>query len=176
MSSARSPRHRAREFVVQGLYQWLVGGQDEAAIIVQAESVAGFGKTDNDLYKTLLHGVLTDTTDLGSEIAPYVSRPWHEISPIERSILLLAVFELKYQPETPYRVVINEAIELAKTFGGTDGHKFINGVLDKMAPTLRPFESKVSSPARSVSMEALPPKKNGATKPRNAQQEIPFGD
>ena len=102
---SKSPRHRAREFVVQGLYQHLVGGQDEAAIRVQAESVA-----------------------------------WDGVSPIERCVLLLGACELKHHPETPYRVVINEAIELAKTFGGTDGHKFVNGVLDKLAPELRPDE------------------------------------
>ena len=176
MSSARSPRHRAREFVVQGLYQWQVGGQDEAAITVQAESVAGFDKADNALYTNLLHGALTDATVLRRDIEPYVSRPWNEISPIERSILLLAVFELKHQPETPYRVVINEAIELAKTFGGTDGHKFVNGVLDKMAPTLRPFESKGSPPVQPTSAEAPASKVSAATGKGNAQQEIPFGD
>lgn len=140
MSSARSPRHKAREFVVQGLYQWQVGGQDEAAIMTQAENVPGFDKADNVLYANLLHGALTDAADLCGEIEPHVSRPWNEISPVERCILLLAVFELKHQPETPYRVVLNEAIELAKTYGGTDGHKFINGVLDKLAPALRPAE------------------------------------
>ena len=140
MSSARSPRHKAREFVVQGLYQWQVGGQDEAAITIQAESVPGFDKADNALYTNLLRGVLTAAVDLRGDIEPHLSRPWPEVSPIERCILLLAVFELRHQPETPYRVVINEAIELAKTYGGTDGHKFVNGVLDKLAPVLRPVE------------------------------------
>ncbi len=176
MSSARSPRHRAREFVVQGLYQWQVGGQDEAAITVQAESVPGFDKADNALYTNLLHGALTDAADLRGDIEPYVSRPWNEISPIERCILLLAVFELKCQPETPYRVVINEAIELAKTFGGTDGHKFVNGVLDKIAPTLRPFDSKVSSPVRPALIAVPASTVSTTVEQGNAQQEISFGD
>lgn len=139
---SKSPRHRAREFVVQGLYQQLVGGQDEAAILVQAESVAGFDKADATLYRTLLAQVLSGADGLCAVLAPHVDRPWHEVSPIERSILMLGACELRDHPETPYRVVINEAIELAKTFGGTDGHKFVNGVLDKLAPMLRPDEAK----------------------------------
>jgi N utilization substance protein B len=139
---SKSPRHRAREFVVQGLYQKLIGDQDEAAIVVQAESVAGFDKADTELYRTLLGQVLADAEDLRMALAPFVDRPWHEVSPIERSILLLGACELKHHPETPYRVIINEAIELAKTFGGTDGHKFVNGVLDKLAPVLRREEAR----------------------------------
>jgi N utilization substance protein B len=137
----RSSRHRAREFVVQGLYQWQVGGQDFAAINVQAESVAGFDKADHELYQALLQAVMDDAAVLRELVQPHVSRPWVEISPIEQCILLLAACELKDRIETPYRVVINEAIELAKTFGGTDGHKFVNGVLDKLAPQLRPGEA-----------------------------------
>jgi N utilization substance protein B len=141
MSSGKSPRHKAREFVVQGLYQWQVGGQDAAAIQVQAEGVAGFDKADRALYDTLLDGVLQNTDALRDLLAPYIDRAWDEVSPIERGILLLGACELKLHPETPYRVVINEAIELAKTYGGTDGHKFVNGVLDKLAPQLRPAET-----------------------------------
>lgn len=141
MATVKSPRHRAREFAVQGLYQWLVGGQDKAAIETQAESVPGFDKADRELYLVLLHTVMRDEGGLRDLIAPHVSRQWDEVSPIERCILLLATCELQSRIETPYRVVINEAIELAKTYGGTDGHKFINGVLDKLAPQLRPTET-----------------------------------
>lgn len=135
-----SPRHRAREFVVQGLYQHLIGGQDAAAIIVQAESVAGFDKAHRALYDSLLDGVLNDQPALQALLEPHIERPWVEVSPIERSILLIAACELRDHPETPYRVIINEAIELTKSYGGTDGHKFVNGVLDKLAPELRPDE------------------------------------
>lgn len=135
-----SPRHRAREFVIQGLYQHLVGGQDAAAIIVQAESVAGFEKAHRGLYDALLDGVLDNTAALQALLEPHIERPWAEVSPIERGILLMAACELRDHPETPYRVVINEAIELAKSYGGTDGHKFVNGVLDKLAPQLRSHE------------------------------------
>lgn len=139
---SKSPRHRAREFVVQGLYQHLVGGQDEAAIQVQAESVAGFDKADTELYKALLTQTLANAVPLQEALTPHVDRAWEEVSPIERGILLLAACELQCHPETPYRVVINEAIELAKTYGGTDGHKFVNGVLDKLAPLSRPHEAR----------------------------------
>lgn len=136
-----SPRHRAREFVVQGLYQHLIGGQDAAAIIVQAESVAGFDKANRALYDSLLTGVLDNLPALQALLEPHIERPWAEVSPIERCILLIAACELRDHPETPWRVIINEAIELTKSYGGTDGHKFVNGVLDKLAPELRPVET-----------------------------------
>ena len=135
-----SPRHRAREFVVQGLYQHMIGGQDAAAIIVQAESVAGFDKANRDLYDSLLAGVLDNLPALQALLETHIERPWAEVSPIERGILLIAACELRDHLETPYRVIINEAIELTKSYGGTDGHKFVNGVLDKLAPELRPDE------------------------------------
>lgn len=136
-----SPRRRAREFVVQGLYQHLVGGQDAAAIIVQAESVAGFDKAHRPLYDSLLAGVLDAQPALQALLEQHIERPWGEVSPVERSILLMAACELRDHLETPWRVVINEAIELTKSYGGTDGHKFVNGVLDKLAPALRPAET-----------------------------------
>jgi N utilization substance protein B len=142
MASGKSPRRRAREFVIQGLYQWQVGDQDEAAIQVQAESVTGFDKADRELYLALLRETRQQAAALQAELAPHVDRHWDEVSPIERCILLLGACELKLHPETPYRVIINEAIELAKTFGGTDGHKFVNGVLDKLAAVLRSGETK----------------------------------
>lgn len=140
MSGARSPRRRAREFIVQGLYQWQVGGQDTAAIQLQAEGVAGFNKADGTLYNTLLAETRQHAEALKLDLAPHIDRAWEEVSPIERCILLLGACELKLHLETPYRVIINEAIELAKTFGGTDGHRFVNGVLDKLAAVLRPTE------------------------------------
>lgn len=140
MASAKSPRRRAREFVIQGLYQWQVGGQDEAAIQVQAEGVTGFDKSDTALYSTLLNETRASAAALEADLTPHIDRRWDEVSPIERCILLLGACELKLHPETPYRVIINEAIELAKTYGGTDGHKFVNGVLDKLAAVLRAVE------------------------------------
>lgn len=135
-----SPRRRAREFVMQGLYQHLVGGQDVAAIVAQAESAAGFERADRTLYDALLEGTLNDLSALQALLEPHIARAWAEVSPVERGILLMAACELRDHPETPYRVVLNEAIELTKAYGGTDGHKFVNGVLDKLGPSLRPHE------------------------------------
>ena len=137
-----NPRRRAREFLVQGLYQWQIGGQDEAAIQIQAEGVAGFGNADKALYYSLLSETLARSELLQAELAPHIDRPWQGVSPVERSILLLAACELKFHPETPSRVIVNEAIELAKTYGGSDGHKFVNGVLDKLAWVLREAEMR----------------------------------
>jgi N utilization substance protein B len=140
VASNKSPRRRAREFLIQGLYQAQVGGQDAAAIQVQAESVQGFDKVDRELYDALLADTLANREALVADLSSHIDRPWHEVSPIERSILLLGACELKLHLETPYRVIINEAIELAKIYGGTDGHKFVNGVLDKLAAVLRTTE------------------------------------
>jgi N utilization substance protein B len=140
--AAKSPRRRAREFLIQGLYQAQIAGQDAAAIQVQAEGVVGFDKVDRELYDALLAETLTHLDAIKADLAPFIDRPWEEVSPIERSILLLGAAELKLHLETPYRVIMNEAIELAKTFGGTDGHKFVNGVLDKLTPVLRAAEFK----------------------------------
>ncbi len=128
--------------MLQGIYQSLVGGQGEFEIKNQAAGVVGFDKADGQLYQALLHRTLTDMAELQEVLTPHIDRPWPEISPIERGILLLGACEFKHFPETPYRVVLNEAIELAKSFGGTDGHKFVNGVLDKLAAGLRPDEAK----------------------------------
>jgi N utilization substance protein B len=142
MAANKSSRRRAREFLVQGLYQAQVAGQDAAAIQIQAEGVTGFDRIDRELYDALLAESLAHMAALQEDIAPHLDRAWNEVSPIERSILLLGACELKLHIETPYRVIINEGIELAKTFGGTDGHKFVNGVLDKLAAVMRPNEVK----------------------------------
>lgn len=140
--SSKSARHRAREFALQGIYQWQLGGQEVVAIEAHAMQVNGFDKADPELYRLLLRGTLDDAEALQATVQQFVDRPWNELSPIERGVLLLGAFEFKHHIETPYRVVLNEAIELAKEYGGTDGHKFVNGVLDKLAVELRPHESK----------------------------------
>jgi N utilization substance protein B len=138
--SSKSPRRRAREFALQGLYQWRIGGADEAAIEAHVQEVAGFDKADRNFFLALLRGVLKQRVELCQVIQPLLDRSFEELSPIEACILLLGGYELQANPETPYRVIINEAIELAKSYGGTDGHKYVNGVLDKLAASLRPAE------------------------------------
>jgi N utilization substance protein B len=136
----KSPRHRARELALQGLYQWRVAGSSVAQIEQTTLDEKSVGRFDTALFSQLLHGVEEQFEDLSARIAPNLDRPVDELSPIEFSVLLLATFELLNQVEVPYRVIINEAIELAKTFGGSDGYKFVNGVLDKLAAQLRQAE------------------------------------
>lgn len=137
---ARSARRRAREFVLQGLYQWRVGGADEAAIEAYTPEMEEFAKADREFFVGTLRGVINQHEALVERIAAHIDRPFGELSPIEASLLMLGTFEMVNHPETPYRVIINEAIELAKIFGGTDGHKYVNGVLDKIAGLVRPDE------------------------------------
>ncbi|PKO90053.1 MAG: transcription antitermination factor NusB [Betaproteobacteria bacterium HGW-Betaproteobacteria-10] len=136
----KSARRRAREFVVQGLYQWRVGGADEAAIEAQIPDLEGFAKADREFFVGTLRGVIGQQENLSTQIRKHIDRDFSELSPVEACILLMGAFELSNYPETPYRVIINEAIELTKSFGGTDGHKYVNGVLDKVAALARPDE------------------------------------
>jgi len=135
-----SPRRRAREFVLQGLYQRQLSGNAAAAIRAQVSEAAGFPKADEAYFDVLWLGVMGEFDDLVTLASPYLDRRAAELSPIERAIVVIGAWELKHRPEIPCRVVINEAIELAKSYGGTDGHKFVNGVLDKLATTLRAAE------------------------------------
>lgn len=135
-----SPRRRAREFVLQGLYQRQLSGNAGDAIRAQLGEAGGFAKADAAYFDAMWAGVTAEYEPLVELVSPYLDRRAAELSPIERAILVIGAWELKEQPEIPYRVVINEAIELAKSYGGTDGHRFVNGVLDKLAPTLRPAE------------------------------------
>ena len=123
---------------LQGVYQWLLNQSGLSAIESHMASVTGFDKCDRDLFVGLLRGTLGNAEALQQAFTPFIDRSVGELSPVERAILLMGSFELVHRPETPYRVVINEAIELAKGYGGTDGHKFVNGVLDKLAARLRP--------------------------------------
>lgn len=133
----RSARRRSREFALQALYQWQLAGQSLAEIEKQYAAMEGFPKADAELFSLLVSGVLKNADALRERIVPHIDREWSEVSPIERGVMLIGAFELSYMPETPYRVIINEAIELAKSFGGTDGHKYVNGVLDKLAAGAR---------------------------------------
>ncbi len=145
---SKSPRRRAREFALQGLYQWRLSGNDEAAIEAHLHDSSGFDKADREFFVGLLRGVLAQHTVLQEQLQSYLDRPFTELSPVESSVLLAGAFELVNYPQTPYRVIINEAIELAKGFGGTDGHKYVNGVLDKLAAKLRPVEVEAKRAAR----------------------------
>lgn len=140
----RSARRRAREFALQGVYAWLLRGddglQEAGAIDAHIRDDEEFPEADATWFKTLLHGVLKEAPGLRERFEPYIDRPLVELSPIEHGILLIGSYELIHHLEVPYKVAINEAVELAKSFGGTDGFKFVNGVLDKMAADVRPAE------------------------------------
>ena len=138
----KSPRRRAREFAVQGIYQHLLNGDQRIELILaHLRENEHFGKADAPLCDALVRGVLAAQETLDKAIAPHLDRAVAELSPVEHAVLLLGAWELLRQPDTPFRVVINEGIELAKTFGGTDGHRYVNGVLDKLAQAARPFEA-----------------------------------
>lgn len=133
----KSPRHRARELALQGIYQWRVSGGESAQIEKQINAEKNLGRYDKKLFCVLLGGAIGQHADIEALITPHLDRPLAELSPVEFAVLVLGTFELSSQLEVPYKVVINEAVELAKTFGGTDGHKYVNGVLDKLAAQLR---------------------------------------
>ena len=138
----KTDRRRAREFALQGLYQWQLAKTEPAAITRQLAEARGYDKIDADYFKSLLEGAIAAAPDLERAIAPHLDREYSRLSPVERGILLLAGYELAHRPEVPYRAVINEAVELAKDYGGTDGYKFVNGVLDKLAAQLRATEKQ----------------------------------
>jgi N utilization substance protein B len=137
---AKSARHRARELALQGIYQWRMSGGDHLEIEKTTRAEKSLGRYDIELFSQLLRGVVDHNEVLVAALMPHLERDINELSPIEFSVLLLGAFELSRHPEVPYRVVINESVELAKTFGGTDGHKFVNGVLDKLAVQFRAIE------------------------------------
>jgi N utilization substance protein B len=136
-TTAKPPRSRAREFAVQALYQHLVGRQDPASIDEFTRGLSGFHKADSVHYDALLHGCIREAAQLDELILPLLDRKLQEISPIERAVMWIGAYEFLHAPDVPWRVVLNECIELAKEFGGTDGHKYVNGVLNGLAPKLR---------------------------------------
>jgi len=136
----KSARTRAREFALQALYQHLVGQNEAAAIDAFTRDLVGFHKADSAHYDALLHGCIAAQAALDAHIVPLLDRKMFEISPVEHAILWIGAYEFMNCPDVPYRVVINECIELAKAFGGTDGHKYVNGILHKLAPALREAE------------------------------------
>jgi N utilization substance protein B len=138
----RSARRRARELALQGIYEWLVGGQDLAAVEGHLTEADGFDRADRQHLREVLQGVIDGAEALRAEFVGFIDRRPDQLSPVEHGILLIGTYELQQRPEIPYRVVINEAVELAKIFGGTEGFKYVNGVLDKVAAHLRPDEAR----------------------------------
>ncbi|MGH8619098.1 MAG: transcription antitermination factor NusB [Burkholderiales bacterium] len=144
-----SARRRSREFALQGLYQWLLTGTSPEQVMAQLEASDGWERCDRAYCAILVHGAAEDAGRIVQLLGPYLDRKFDLVSPIERAILLIAGYELTAQPDVPYKVALNEAIELAKRYGGTDGDKFINGVLDKLAKSLPAGAAAARSPARA---------------------------
>jgi len=139
-AASKSDRSRSREFALQGLYQSLVGGNAVNDIDAFTRDLAGFNKADSVHFDALLQGCVAEGVQLDALIVPLLDRPMAEISPIEHAIMWIGAYELSHCLDVPWRVVLNECIELAKEFGGTDGHKYVNAVLNGMAPGLRAAE------------------------------------
>jgi N utilization substance protein B len=144
---AKSQRRRSRELALQGLYQWLIAGGEPDAIDAQLREHEGHAKCDSVHFDALLRGCIEQAAVLDAALALHVDRKTTELSPIEHAVLMIGAYELRHCLDIPYKVVINEAVELAKAFGGTDGHKYVNGVLDKVATDLRPAEVQAARAA-----------------------------
>ena len=139
-AASKSARSRAREFALQGLYQSLVGRNPVDEVDAFTRDLAGFNKADAAHFDALLHGCNAHAAQLDALIGPHMDRPFAEISPVEHAVMWIGVYEMLHCLDVPWRVVISECIELAKEFGGTDGHKYVNALLDRLAQQLRSVE------------------------------------
>ena len=146
---AVSARRKAREFALQGLYEWLIGGADAGVVDAHVRERDGFEQCDAAHFDLLLHGCIRERSELDAQFSAHLDRKTEQLSPIEHAVLLIGSYELQHCIDIPYKVAINEAVELAKSFGGTDGHKYVNGVLDKTAAALRSVEVEAARGRRS---------------------------
>jgi N utilization substance protein B len=135
-----SARRRSREFALQGIYQWLYTGNAAGEVLKNLSEMEGYKQADTGFLEAQVRGTIEEAEGLRVHLEPLADRKWDEVSPVERAILLLGAWELVHNPGIPYRVTINEAVELGKRFGGTDGHKYVNGVLDRLASMVRAEE------------------------------------
>ncbi len=136
-STVTTARRKAREFALQGLYEWLIGGADAGVVDAHVREQEGFDQCDAVHFDMLLHGCIREAAELDALLAAHLDRKTAQLSPVEHAVLMIGAYELRHCVAIPYKVAINEAVELAKSFGGTDGHKYVNGVLDKTAFDLR---------------------------------------
>lgn len=151
----RSPRRRTRELALQALYPGLLSGGLSSAVLSEAAELKGYDEADGAFLGAMLKGITDSAEALRAVLEPHAGRKWNDISPVEKAVLLIGAWELSNAPEVPYRVAINEALELAKRFGGTDGHRFVNGVLDRVAAAVRPDEV-AAAPARASRARPAP--------------------
>jgi N utilization substance protein B len=147
-AAPKSTRRRAREVALQGLYEWLISGAEPGVIEAHMREQEDFDKCDSAHFDALLHGCIAEAADLDAVLSRHVDRKTTELSPIEHGVLMIGAYELKHCVDVPYKVAINEAVERAKSYGGTDGHKYVNGVLDKAAAELRAVEVQAARAGR----------------------------
>jgi N utilization substance protein B len=145
MSKKRGNRRLSRELALRALYQWQLTGDDLARLLVQAEEAEEYKDANVEFLQTMLAGILNEAAALDSALSDHLDRPNEQLSPIEHGILLIGAYELSHSLDVPYKVAINEAVNLAKAYGGTDGHKYVNGVLDKLAKDVRKIEIETAA-------------------------------
>jgi N utilization substance protein B len=141
MEFSAHARARSRRLAMQALYQWDLSGTELAEIQRQFAEAEDFQRADRDYFVELLQTVPARLDALDREIAAFLDRPMEQVDPVERAILRIATYELQYRIDVPYRVILNEAITLARKFGAEQGHAFVNGVLDRLAHKLRTDET-----------------------------------
>ncbi|MFO1407043.1 MAG: transcription antitermination factor NusB [Steroidobacteraceae bacterium] len=146
---ATRARSAARKYALQALYQWQLTGQSAAELRNQYATEEGFDGADRDYFAAIVDGVTSGREALDELLAGLVDRPVAQLDPIEHAVLLMGLFELRDQPEVPWKVAINEGVDLAKRFGATDGHRFVNAVLDRAARTLRAAEQAAAARERA---------------------------
>ncbi|MDP5116273.1 MAG: transcription antitermination factor NusB [Burkholderiaceae bacterium] len=151
-ASARAARTRARGFALQALYQVMVGGNPADEVDIFTRDLSGFNKADAVHFDALLHGCAEQAAALDALILPMLDRKLTELSPIEHAVLWIGAYELQHCIDIPWRVVLNECIDLAKEFGGTDGHKYVNAVLNQLALQLRATEVEADRKTPSVDL------------------------
>ncbi|MFQ3171331.1 MAG: N utilization substance protein B [Oleispira sp.] len=153
-------RRKARSFALQAIYQWHMAGANLAKIEAEFRADNDMSKVDLEYFHEILHGVPRELSALDNIISPLLDRNTEKMTPVELSILRLATYEMIHRIDVPYKVVINEAVELAKTFGATDGHKYVNGVVDKIAQQVRTVEVKqpnANAKPKNVSQKTTKP-------------------
>ncbi len=168
-TAPKSARRKSRELAFQGIYEWLLAGSDADAIEAFLHERYPTIKLDDDHFQSLLHGALAEAGPLDALIQPHIDRQTSELSPVEHALLLMGAFELQRHLDVPYRVVINEAVELGKAYGGTDGYKYVNGVLDRIAAQLRKTEVE----AANQSHPQAPPTATDFNPPSSPYANVP---
>ncbi len=142
--TARSRRSRSRELLAQALYQAQLTGQDASEIAAQFREREGYSRVDQDWFLALLKGALAHRAEHEADILAYADRPLDQLDPVELAVLLVGLEELKHHPEVPFRVVINEAVSVARRYGAEEGHKYVNAILDAAAARYRKPEKAVA--------------------------------